>query len=109
MGERGDILRTIHKVLQGQQRESVLETEPTSPVIGRIAAKGLADELNDRGYLVVDGIDGGVAHRRCDPGQGREDRDSCAIPWLPYNLIRSRQTETDRTDPQDVARGGQQG
>lgn len=26
--------------------------------IGRIAAKDLSDELNDRGYLVVDGIDG---------------------------------------------------
>lgn len=58
MGERGDILRTMHAALKGQQRELVLETEPSSAVFGRIAAKGLADELNDRGYLVVDGIDG---------------------------------------------------
>jgi len=58
MGARGDILRTMHKALRGQPRECVLESEPTRPVIGRIAAKGLADELNDRGYLVVDGIDG---------------------------------------------------
>jgi type IV secretory pathway VirD2 relaxase len=58
MGERGDILRTMHKALKGQQRELVLETEPSKAVFGRIAAKGLADELNDRGYLVVDGIDG---------------------------------------------------
>ncbi len=27
-------------------------------IIGRVAGKGLADELYDRGYLVVDGIDG---------------------------------------------------
>ena len=27
-------------------------------MVGRVAAKGLADELYDRGYLVVDGIDG---------------------------------------------------
>lgn len=27
-------------------------------VVGRIAAKGLADELQDRGYLVIDGLDG---------------------------------------------------
>lgn len=58
MGERGDILRVMHKALKGQQRELVLEAELATPVIGRIAAKGLADELNDRGYLVVDGMDG---------------------------------------------------
>jgi type IV secretory pathway VirD2 relaxase len=27
-------------------------------IIGRVAAKGLADELRDRGYLVIDGVDG---------------------------------------------------
>lgn len=64
MGERGDILRTMQKALKGQQRELVLETEPATPVIGRIAAKGLADELNDRGYLVVDGIDGRAHYLR---------------------------------------------
>jgi type IV secretory pathway VirD2 relaxase len=68
MGERGDILRTMHKALRGQQRECVLETEPTRPVIGRIAAKGLADELNDRGYLVVDGIDGHAHYVRLPVG-----------------------------------------
>ncbi|WP_018076611.1 relaxase/mobilization nuclease and DUF3363 domain-containing protein [Thiobacillus denitrificans] len=68
MGERGDILRTMHKALRGQQRECVLEMEPTRPVIGRIAAKGLADELNDRGYLVVDGIDGHAHYVRLPVG-----------------------------------------
>lgn len=68
MGERGDILRTMHKALRGEQRECVLESEPTRPVIGRIAAKGLADELNDRGYLVVDGIDGRAHYVRLPVG-----------------------------------------
>lgn len=68
MGERGDILRSMHKALKGQQRELVLETEPATPVIGRIAAKGLADELNDRGYLVVDGIDGRAHYVRLPVG-----------------------------------------
>ncbi len=68
MGERGDILRTMHKALRGQQRECVLESEPTRHVIGRIAAKGLADELNDRGYLVVDGIDGHAHYVRLPVG-----------------------------------------
>ncbi|MDO8264024.1 MAG: relaxase/mobilization nuclease and DUF3363 domain-containing protein [Gallionella sp.] len=68
MGERGDILRTMHKALKGQQRELVLETELATPVIGRIAAKGLADELNDRGYLVMDGIDGRAHYVRLPVG-----------------------------------------
>jgi len=68
MGERGDILRTMHKALRGEQRELVLETAPTTPVLGRIAAKGLADELNDRGYLVVDGIDGRAHYVRLPIG-----------------------------------------
>ena len=32
--------------------------ESTNTVVGRVVAKGLADELYDKGYLVVDGIDG---------------------------------------------------
>jgi len=59
MGERGDILRTMYRALRGQQRECVMpEAVPEEPIIGRIADKGLADELSDRGYLVIDGIDG---------------------------------------------------
>lgn len=68
MGERGDVLRTMHKALRGEQRELVLETAPATPVLGRIAAKGLADELNDRGYLVVDGIDGRAHYVRLPVG-----------------------------------------
>ncbi|MDI1339974.1 DUF3363 domain-containing protein [Polaromonas sp.] len=68
MGERGDILRAMHKALKGQQRELVLDTEMATLVIGRIAAKGLADELSDRGYLVVDGIDGRAHYVRLSVG-----------------------------------------
>lgn len=60
MGERGDIIRTMQRAMSGQQRElDVFEPgEDASPIIGRVAAKGLADELHDRGYLVLDGLDG---------------------------------------------------
>lgn len=68
MGERGDILRAMYKALKGQQRELVLEPGLATPVIGRITAKGLADELNDRGYLVVDGVDGRAHYVRLSVG-----------------------------------------
>ena len=60
MGERGDIIRTMQRAMGGQQRDLAVfqPGEDGHSVIGRVAGKGLADELYDRGYLVVDGVDG---------------------------------------------------
>jgi type IV secretory pathway VirD2 relaxase len=63
LGERGDIIRTLQRAMGGQRRELAIHTTgqaaPVPPVIlGRVAAKGLADELNDNGYLVIDSTDG---------------------------------------------------
>ncbi|QIL69125.1 relaxase/mobilization nuclease and DUF3363 domain-containing protein [Diaphorobacter sp. HDW4B] len=60
MGERGDIIRTMQRAMGGKQRDLAVfqPGEEGRTTIGRVAGKGLADELYDRGYLVVDGIDG---------------------------------------------------
>jgi type IV secretory pathway VirD2 relaxase len=58
MGQREDTLETVRRALKGQQRECIVHERLDVPVIGRIMGKGLVDELQDRGYLVVDGIDG---------------------------------------------------
>ena len=60
MSERGDIVRTMQRAMGGEQRDlAVFEPgENVRPVVGRVVAKGMADELYDRGYLVVDGTDG---------------------------------------------------
>jgi type IV secretory pathway VirD2 relaxase len=68
MGERGDILRAMHRAMKGEQRELVMEAQTAAPVIGRIVAKGLADELHDRGYLVVDGTDGRAQYLKLPAG-----------------------------------------
>lgn len=68
MGERGDILRTMHRAMEGEQRELVTDPPVDAPVIGRIAAKGLDDELHDRPYLVVDGIDGRAHYLKLPAG-----------------------------------------
>lgn len=50
----------MQRAMSGQPRELAV-FEPggdARTVIGRVAAKGLADELHDRGYLVIDGVDG---------------------------------------------------
>ncbi|WP_439888307.1 DUF3363 domain-containing protein [Pseudomonas sp. MBLB4123] len=60
LGERGDIVRTLQRAMGGTQRElAVFDSGNGCPAVtGRVVAKGLADELHDRGYLVVDGLDG---------------------------------------------------
>lgn len=59
LGERHDIIRTMQRALGGERREFAFAGAPDSvPVTGRIVAKGLADELHDRPYLVIDALDG---------------------------------------------------
>ncbi|MCI4214285.1 relaxase/mobilization nuclease and DUF3363 domain-containing protein [Dickeya dianthicola] len=60
MGERGDIIRTMQRAVSGKQRELAVfqPSEDSRAIVGRVVGKGLADELHDQGYLVIDGIDG---------------------------------------------------
>ncbi|HJU25465.1 MAG TPA: relaxase/mobilization nuclease and DUF3363 domain-containing protein, partial [Rhodanobacteraceae bacterium] len=60
MGERGDIVRTMQRAMSGKPRELAV-FQPGADgraIVGRVAGKGLADELHDKGYLIVDGTDG---------------------------------------------------
>jgi type IV secretory pathway VirD2 relaxase len=66
MGERGDIIKAIHRELtrEGLTRppSDYVIYDPaelrSSRLVGRVLARGLSDELNDRHYLIVDGVDG---------------------------------------------------
>ncbi|CUI48243.1 Protein of uncharacterised function (DUF3363) [Achromobacter xylosoxidans] len=60
MGERGDIIRAMQRTMSGRQRELTVfqPGDDSRAVIGRVIGKGLADELYDKGYLIVDGTDG---------------------------------------------------
>ena len=60
MGERGDIIRTMQRAFSKTHREFSIVDPATmkSPIVGRLTAKGLADELTDRMYAIVDGTDG---------------------------------------------------
>ena len=63
MGERGDIIKTMHRAMTeaGLERLPQLYTvhgQEAAPVVGRVVARGLADEMGERRYLVLDGIDG---------------------------------------------------
>lgn len=66
MGERGDIIKTMHKAMAREKIERAaidqIIYDPTDarakPIIGRLIERGLSDEMEDRHYLIIDGVDG---------------------------------------------------
>ncbi|EFI53359.1 MULTISPECIES: relaxase/mobilization nuclease domain-containing protein [Afipia] len=68
LGERGDIIKRIHRSLteRGIERAAasyVLAGETLDvPIIGRLVDRGLDDELKGTAYAVVDGVDGRTHH-----------------------------------------------
>lgn len=63
LGERGDIVRTLQRALGADRRDLATEPAAETPVVGRIIAKGLRDELSDAGWIAIDGIDGRAHYR----------------------------------------------
>ena len=70
LGTRGDIIKTMHRAMTGSGRDPDVSgfalhgDEPTSPVIGRLLARGLYDELKGSAYAIVEGVDGRTHHLR---------------------------------------------
>ena len=68
LGDRGDIIKRMHRALteQGIERGSasyVLAAETLeTPIIGRLVTRGLDDELNGTAFAVVDAVDGRTHH-----------------------------------------------
>jgi len=67
LGQRGDIIKTMHRVMRetGIDRPggsfAMFDTaKPNNRIVGRVAGLGLTDEINDRHFIVVDGMDGKV-------------------------------------------------
>jgi len=64
LGRRGDIIRTMHRVMTAAKLNRrpelyVIDRDPEAlPVVGKVVHRGAADDHHDRRYLVVDGIDG---------------------------------------------------
>ena len=67
LGKHNDIIATMHRAMREAKIDrpgvsfAIFDSDAAaSPVIGRVAAIGLTDEINDRHFVVVDGIDGKV-------------------------------------------------
>lgn len=65
MGERADIIKTMHRALGEHAKSRGLADMVTSEVraeslIGQVVSRGLSDERNGMHYLVIDGTEGRV-------------------------------------------------
>jgi len=64
LGRRGDIIRTIHRVITAAKLDRrpefyVIDRDnDADPVVGKVVHRGAADDHHDRRYLVIDGVDG---------------------------------------------------
>lgn len=70
LGERGDIIRTMQRefsrraIARAPADQAIYDpaAPDARPLVGRVLARGLADEHADRHYLIVDGVDGRSHH-----------------------------------------------
>jgi hypothetical protein len=81
LGERGDIIKTMHRALEREglaedrhPARYVLHREnATERITGRVLDKGLGgDEMGERVRLVIDGVDGRVHHVEMDADRAEE-------------------------------------
>ena len=69
MGDRGDVIRTMHRALArgGREPDTVafaIHGDDQPGVPGRLADRGLQDELKGSAYVVIEGVDGRAHHIR---------------------------------------------
>lgn len=98
LGERGDIIKRMHRALTGQGIERgtasyVLAGENLdAPIIGRLVDRGLDDELRGTDYAVVDGVDGRTHHIRLSDLDATGD-------GVPGAIVELRRFEDGRGQP----------
>jgi type IV secretory pathway VirD2 relaxase len=82
LSDRNDIIKTMHRALatHGLDEQRGIDQyvrhggRPDEKVVGRVLAKGLAgDEMDERVYLVIDGVDGRVHHIEFPDGSHLKD------------------------------------
>jgi type IV secretory pathway VirD2 relaxase len=103
LGERGDIIKTLHHELarQGLARSAAdyIIYEPAEDnaqrLVGRVVARGLSDELNDRRYVIVDDVDGRTHY--VDIGQAGDTEPMPAGSIVAIEPKRAEPRAVDRT------------
>jgi type IV secretory pathway VirD2 relaxase len=103
LGERGDIVRTMQRAFAAQPREFTVFNPgtPGQAVVERVAGKGIADELQDLGYAILDATDGRAYYVRLPAGFDLEE--------LPQGAIVQVRAAVDRAADRNVVALAQAG
>lgn len=104
LGERGDIIKTLHREMarEGQARGAAdyVVYDPRDKtagrqLVGRVVARGFSDELQDRHYLVLDGVDGRIHWVDIGRGDATEAMPDASIVSISPRPVAVR--DVDRT------------
>jgi type IV secretory pathway VirD2 relaxase len=104
LGERGDIIKTLHHELsaaglaRGAGDYAIYDPSNVAvprELIGRVVARGLADEIDDRHYLVIDALDGRTHWVDIGRGDAVEPTPEGAIVAISARPVEAR--ASDRT------------
>jgi type IV secretory pathway VirD2 relaxase len=112
MGERGDIIKTMHREMteKGVVRPAAdcvifdPAAKDSRPITGRVVARGLSDEINDRHFLIVDALDGRAHYVDIGKGEATEPTPEGAI--LRIDPKRPERRQVDRTVSEIAAAHG---
>ncbi|MCB1387028.1 MAG: relaxase/mobilization nuclease and DUF3363 domain-containing protein [Nitratireductor sp.] len=109
LGERGDVIRNMHKALKadGLERDpmtfQIHDAAPEVPIVGRVVDKYLTDELGENLTVVIDGIDGRMHHvPGIDPARVAEARIGSVVEIGPPDTASRPSDRTIAT----IAEGG---
>ena len=101
LGERGDIIRNMHKALMadGLERDPMTfqlhDAVPDTPIVGRVVDKYLTDEMRENLTVVVDGIDGHTHHvPGIDPARAEDARIGSVVEIGPSDTAQRPSDQT---------------
>lgn len=112
MGEQGDIIRAMQRELSARRLERAPADQQifdpaapdARPIVGRVVMRGLADELDDRHFVIVDGVDGRTHYAAIGRGENTTSLPTGAIVKVVPREAGIRQL--DRTIAQVAAAQG---
>lgn len=112
MGERGDILKALHRALaeRGLDRAAtdLVVYDPSDPaarpIVGRLLRRGISDEVEDRHYMIVDGLDGRTHYADIGRGEASEPVPEGAVVAIAPKRVEPR--PVDRTVAEVAAAHG---
>lgn len=111
MGERGDIIKTMHRAMAGRDQRLIDGTslydpgaDGAKPVTGKILALGVGDDVADRAYLVIDDLDGKSRYVNLGPSDRLTDfKPDMIVTVHPAN---QQPRSSDRTIDQIASQNG---